>query len=465
VTDPLSRPAEVAGADAAAVEAAAGTPGILSPTWPTRPSTSTLLTTLLVAVLAVPVLIAREPGTSLALALTLPLIGCGLITRFLFEVLTPGPRRRVAVVAAAAGAAVAGNGIALLLGLLMLAAPSPAATAGATVSAAACLVAAWLSRARELRLGALNRRVFFVGTPQQHRDLDREIARRGDMSLVGCLPLGANARPRPELVAAVTEARPTTLVLSAEAARNEGLVAAASEVHAEGVRVRGLSEFYEREFRKVPISDLSHAWFLFDVAELHRHRVFSAAKRLRESALAALLLLLALPLMVVIAIAIRLTDGAPIMYRQRRVGLGGQVFTMPKFRTMRVAPSDRPQAWATVEAARITRVGRILRRYRLDELPQLWSVVKGDLALVGPRPEQPALVEQLERSIEFYGARLRARPGLTGWAQVNFGYGGSVNDTIEKLQFDFFYIRRQSLRLDLLILAATLRTMISGGGR
>ena len=447
------------------VTAVADPRGIFSPTWPTRASTSIVLTTLLIAILAAPVAVAQEWGPKPALVLALPLIGCGLITRFLFEVLTANPQRRATVPAVAIAAGVVGNATAVLLGLLMLAAPAPAATAGATVAAAACLLVAARTRGLELRRGASMRRVFFIGTPQQHLDLEREIARRGDMSLVGCLPLSAGARVRAELVAAVTDARPTTLVLSAEAARTEGLVAAASEVHATGLRVRGLSEFYEREFRKVPISDLSHAWFLFDVAELHRHRVFSAMKRLRESAIAAVLLLLALPLMVVIAIAIRVTDGAPILYRQRRVGLGGRIFTMPKFRTMMTAPRDTPQAWATLEAARITRVGRILRRYRLDELPQLWSVVTGDLALVGPRPEQPALVEQLERTIEFYGARLRARPGLTGWAQVNFGYGGSVGDTLEKLQFDFFYIRRQSLRLDLLILAATIRTMIGGGGR
>jgi lipopolysaccharide/colanic/teichoic acid biosynthesis glycosyltransferase len=130
--------------------------------------------------------------------------------------------------------------------------------------------------------------------------------------------------------------------------------------------------------------------------------------------------------------------------------------------TVDVAPDA---GWAGEHAARITPVGRFLRRYRIDELPQLWNVLRGDLSLVGPRPEQPELVEQLGKEIDFYNARHRVRPGLTGWAQVNHDYGGSLRGTLEKLQFDFFYIKHQSLRLDAWILFATVRTILAGGGR
>ena len=148
------------------------------------------------------------------------------------------------------------------------------------------------------------------------------------------------------------------------------------------------------------------------------------------------------------------------------MGKHGFPFLLTKFRTMSLAPSSPSEAeWATAHPWRVTRVGAFMRRFRLDELPQLWNVVCGQLSLVGPRPEQPHIVERLSESIDFYRSRLCVRPGLTGWAQVNYGYGGSLRGNVEKLQYDFFYIKRQNLRLDLMILAATVRTVLRGGGK
>jgi lipopolysaccharide/colanic/teichoic acid biosynthesis glycosyltransferase len=207
---------------------------------------------------------------------------------------------------------------------------------------------------------------------------------------------------------------------------------------------------------------LSPSWFLFDVAEIHRPRVYGVVKRVLEGGISALLLLAAAPLMPAIMLAVRLSGPGPLFYRQARVGKDGEIFTLTKFRTMRAAAGEA--AWATDQPERVTRAGGFLRRYRLDELPQLWHVVRGQMSLVGPRPEQPEIVERLARSIEFYSARHHVRPGITGWAQVNEGYGGSLEGTLEKLQFEFFYIKHQSVRLDARIIVATVRTVLAGRG-
>jgi lipopolysaccharide/colanic/teichoic acid biosynthesis glycosyltransferase len=174
-------------------------------------------------------------------------------------------------------------------------------------------------------------------------------------------------------------------------------------------------------------------------------------KRAVETVFAAALLLLAAPLLPVIAVAIKASGIGPVLFRQERVGKDGRRFRLTKFRTMRQDPGGREP---------VPPVGRILRRFRFDELPQLWDVVRGKLSLVGPRPEQPRIVEQLQESIEFYAFRHRVRPGLTGWAQVN-----QVDEMPEKLQYDFYYVKNQGLLLDLMIIAWTVRTILSGAGR
>ena len=214
----------------------------------------------------------------------------------------------------------------------------------------------------------------------------------------------------------------------------------------------------------MPLSELSQAWFLFDVAEIHRARLYGAGKRALETTVAAFVLVVSAPLLPLIALAVRLSGPGPVLFRQERVGRDGERFTLTKFRTMGAPPAKEPPGWGNEHSHRITGVGRVLRRWRLDELPQLVHVIHGDLSLVGPRPEQPEIVERLAQSMEFYPARHCVRPGLTGWAQVNYGYGGSATGAVEKLQYDFFYIKRQSLKLDLLIIASTLRAVVTGRG-
>jgi exopolysaccharide biosynthesis polyprenyl glycosylphosphotransferase len=172
-------------------------------------------------------------------------------------------------------------------------------------------------------------------------------------------------------------------------------------------------------------------------------------------------LLIAGPIMAVVAVAVKATSPGPVVYRQERVGQHGRVFTVLKFRSMRAdAEAQTGAVWASKNDSRVTPIGRFLRRTRLDELPQLFNVLKGDMSFVGPRPERPEFVKQLTERIPFYGQRHIIRPGLTGWAQVRYTYGSSVEDALEKLQYDLFYIKNLSIPLDLFIVFSTIKTVI-----
>jgi len=192
--------------------------------------------------------------------------------------------------------------------------------------------------------------------------------------------------------------------------------------------------------------------------------LFGPLKRLMDIGLCVLLAPVALPLMAAIAVAIRLDSKGPALFWQERVGQAGRNFRMVKFRTMRYEPVPAEARFASKDDDRITRVGRWLRRTRLDELPQLWNIVKGDMSLVGPRPEQVAFVAQFEREIPFYGLRHFVRPGVTGWAQIGSGYASDVRGTIEKLEHDFYYVKYRSIALDVYILYRTVKTVATGSG-
>ncbi len=189
-------------------------------------------------------------------------------------------------------------------------------------------------------------------------------------------------------------------------------------------------------------------------------------KRTFDIVTSATLLVVASPIMVMTAIAIKLDSPGPVLYRQERVGLGGRRFMCMKFRSMRTdAEKDGVARWASINDARTTRVGRFIRKARIDELPQLFSVLRGDMSMVGPRPERPSFVEQLNEQIPYYGLRHTIKPGLTGWAQVHFSYGASLEDARRKHQFDLYYVKNNSLFLDLLVLIETVSVVLFGEGR
>jgi len=187
-------------------------------------------------------------------------------------------------------------------------------------------------------------------------------------------------------------------------------------------------------------------------------------KRCFDVMLAAVGVLLASPLMLLTALAVRLESAGPILYRQERVGENGRVFTLFKFRSMRVDAESGTPVWARANDDRVTRVGRLIRLTRLDELPQLWNVLRGDMSFVGPRPERPYFVQQLVAEIPFYMARHAVKPGVTGWAQVKYRYGASVEDAMEKLRYDLYYIKHLSISFDLTIVADTVKVILTGKG-
>jgi lipopolysaccharide/colanic/teichoic acid biosynthesis glycosyltransferase len=254
------------------------------------------------------------------------------------------------------------------------------------------------------------------------------------------------------------------LVIGDHCLGHAAVAALAWQISLTGVKVRRLSDYYESEFGKVALASVMDHWFLFDVAEIHHRRLYGHAKRVAESLIAQVILALSLPLTLTIAAAIRASSPGPVFFRQARVGRGGKVFQLLKFRTLHCDPAAENGHWAQSDDPRIFPAGRVLRRFRLDELPQLWNVLRGDLSLVGPRPEQPQIVDELARAIPYYDTRVCIRPGLTGWAQVNYGYGGSELGTRAKLEYDLYYVKHQSLTLDFRVLLATVTTMVAGGG-
>ena len=237
------------------------------------------------------------------------------------------------------------------------------------------------------------------------------------------------------------------------------------EMKLDGVKFDHLASVYEEFTGKIALENLRPSWFIFS-SGFRKTRLFDIAKRTIDIVVATVGLILTAPLMALVAIAVRLSSPGPVLYHQKRVGLHGRVFTLHKFRSMRDDAEKHTGArWATEGDTRVTPIGRFLRSARLDELPQFWNVLQGDMSFVGPRPERPEFVRELTIQIPFYGQRHVVRPGLTGWAQVNFRYGATVADSMEKLQCDLFYIKNVSIALDLFIILKTIQTIVLRRGR
>lgn len=286
------------------------------------------------------------------------------------------------------------------------------------------------------------------------------------------------------LVGLCVEHGATVLVLDHEAQIVPAVVRQAAKLHESGVRIRTLQGFYEEWVGKLPIDELERASLFFDIGELHG-RDYGRTTRMIDvvvGVLGSVVLLLVTPL---VLIGNLIGNRGPLIYRQTRVGKGGREFTIYKFRTMSPGPTriaaDLPDGgsgdgtggealdtthgqWTSEDDPRITPFGGLLRRSHLDELPQMINILKGDLSIVGPRPEQPHYVRELSAKLPFYDLRHLVRPGLTGWAQVKYGYASDENDALEKLQYEFFYLRRQDLAFDVRIMARTIRSLVGGEG-
>lgn len=314
-------------------------------------------------------------------------------------------------------------------------------------------------------------RVGVVGSARTASDLALELraARTAGFSVVGYIPPpAAEGQPehgvpligRPgELAAMVQRHRLDLLLVSPEMPRLSFFDEVASTCLHLPVRVRELAAFYEECIGHVPLAAINSAWFQWVV-----HPRFTPStptvKRGLDFAIGALATLISAPILVVAAVLIKL-DGGPLLYRQERIGEGGRPFEMLKLRTMRPAPPDAGHEWSSATDDRVTTVGRFLRRTHLDEMPQFVNVLRGEMSIVGPRPEQPGFVQRLEQNIAFYTRRHIVRPGITGWAQVQCGYAGSDAGSALKVCHDLYYLKHRSLALDLLILGETMRTLFA----
>jgi sugar transferase (PEP-CTERM system associated) len=231
------------------------------------------------------------------------------------------------------------------------------------------------------------------------------------------------------------------------------------ECRLRGINVEEWPTFYEKQTGKILVANLRPSWLIFSDGFV-KTQTTRTIKRAMDIGLALAGLVFSLPVMLLTALAIKVDSKGPVFFRQQRVGERGRIFTLNKFRSMSVDAERDGPVWATARDPRVTRLGRWLRQTRLDELPQFWNVLKGDMSFVGPRPERPEFVSMLQREIPFYMGRHSVRPGITGWAQVRHRYAASVEDSMEKLQYDLYYIKNLSLLLDLVILLSTLQVVL-----
>lgn len=255
--------------------------------------------------------------------------------------------------------------------------------------------------------------------------------------------------------------RVRTAVLAIPKQRSPELVARLIRARLEGIRIIDMAALFEQLTGRVPVEYLDDDWLLVsDGFRLLSGEFVQKMKRLLDVGAALALLLVTAPLVILAAAAIRAESRGPVIFQQERVGMSGRIFRIWKFRSMRLDAEENGALWAEVNDPRVTRVGRVLRRFRIDELPQLLNVLWGDMSLVGPRPERPEFVRKLTQQIPYYSVRLAVPPGLTGWAQINYPYGASVEDAQRKLEYDLFYIKNMSLLLDLKILLRTIGVVL-----
>lgn len=263
----------------------------------------------------------------------------------------------------------------------------------------------------------------------------------------------------------ISRAQANLIVLSEASQMNPVVVEHAAHFHERGIRVRSLAAFYDEWLGKLPISELRRTGMWFDIRDLHE-RFYPRLKRLMDIVIAIAIAPLLAMLIPIVALGNRFGNRGPVFFSQERVGHLGDSFRIHKFRTMAPTTGETGEGlWTLENDPRITPFGNFLRRSHLDELPQILNVLRGDLSIVGPRPEQSHYVRTLTETIPFYGLRHAVRPGVTGWAQVKYPYGSTVEDAIEKLQYDLYYLRHQSLALDARVCVRTLSSIIFGQGR
>jgi sugar transferase (PEP-CTERM system associated) len=318
-------------------------------------------------------------------------------------------------------------------------------------------------------------RILFLGASPTVLELSSRLAELPELGLkcVGHLLAdgetepgdpGAFHAPLARLREVVEKTKPDRLVVGLVERRQTLPIYDLLDLRFSGIRIDEVASLYETVFHRVCINELRPAQLIFS-STLGPHRRNLLLQSWYSALIAATGILLSGPLMILAAVAIKLSSPGPVLFRQTRVGFEGKPFTVYKFRSMRTdAEAETGAVWAAENDPRVTGVGRWLRRFRLDELPQLFNVLKGEMAIVGPRPERPEFVRTLTEQIPFYSQRHSVRPGITGWAQINYKYGNNIEDSARKLEYDLYYIKNVSAWLDFYIMFDTIRAVLSGRG-
>jgi sugar transferase (PEP-CTERM system associated) len=324
--------------------------------------------------------------------------------------------------------------------------------------------------------GVLEQKVLILGAGELANAVSREFSFRADLhlSVVGFLagPDRQDSSPSPgykvlggveDLMTVARATQANRIIVALQERRRVLPVRELVRLRLEGIEVEDAQTAMAALSGRVSLSTIQPSWFVFSDG-FRRSDILFALKRSIDFVCAIAGLILSLPIMAMVASTVVFESRGGALYRQRRVGLGGRTFELLKFRSMRAdAEKDGPR-WASSGDSRVTRVGGFLRKYRLDELPQFWNVIRGDMSFVGPRPERPEFVEELREVIPYYDERHTVRPGITGWAQVQYEYGASVEAACRKLEYDLFYLKHMSTFFDIRIIYRTIRTVLTGRG-
>ncbi|WP_223247695.1 TIGR03013 family XrtA/PEP-CTERM system glycosyltransferase [Sulfuriferula multivorans] len=327
-------------------------------------------------------------------------------------------------------------------------------------------------------LDTFKKRVLVLGSGSRAAKVDqliKSMSSARSLQIVGYLPLQGNhhyveharvLHDTTSLGEIVTKYNIHEIVIAVRDRRDGGLpVSELLECKLRGINVIELSSFFERENGQLQLESLNASWIILSEG-FKQGLARDTIKRIFDLVVSLVIMLISLPAMALTALAIYLESGGPVLYRQERVGQHGKPFTILKFRSMRPdAEQDGKPRWANKDDDRTTRTGRFIRRVRLDELPQLFNVFMGHMSFVGPRPERPYFVDELTRQIPYYNSRHTVKPGITGWAQVCYAYGASVEDAVEKLQYDLYYVKNHTLFLDMMVLFQTVQVVLWGKGQ
>ncbi|NJL79693.1 MAG: sugar transferase [Richelia sp. RM2_1_2] len=333
------------------------------------------------------------------------------------------------------------------------------------------LIRQYAQQSRWLILGASKNTIQFAQNFQVHNSLGRLVILAED-SKQSNFSQDSSLLEQEYIVGTIADLpglslqRWTGVLLGNQIKLSDSLVQQLMTIRLQGIPVYRLPDIYENLWYKLPSSLLQDTWFTFSTGfNLMSGNINTRVKRVMDMMASALLLLLLSPVMLLVALAIKLDSPGPVFYSQERTGLNGKTFKVHKFRSMYQDAEKRGAQWAQKRDPRITRVGYWLRLMRIDELPQVWNVLKGEMSLIGPRPERPQFDAQLKEAIPYYDIRYLVKPGITGWAQVLYPYGASIEDAYEKLSYDLYYIKNYSIWLDIAIFFKTIRVVLLGKGR